>query len=63
VLTYSREVFEKNSNSSMLHESLETVEISLKLVSQGRECVGGIREDALPQVLEFPNMAFRHTAD
>jgi hypothetical protein len=63
VFANSRKVFEKNSNTSMLHESLETVEISLKFVSQGRECVGSIREDALPQVLEFPNMAFRHTAD
>jgi hypothetical protein len=45
----------------MLHGSLETGEITLEFVSQGRECVASIREDAKPQVLQFPNMAFRHT--
>lgn len=45
----------------MRHDSLETGEISLEFVSQGRECVGGILKDAFPQVLEFPNMAFRHS--
>jgi hypothetical protein len=45
----------------MRHDSLETVEISLKFGSQGRECVSSVHKDRYPQVLEFRDMALRHT--
>jgi hypothetical protein len=61
VLAYRNEVFEKYSNSSVRHGSLETGEILTELAFQGREFAAGVREDSLPQFLEFRDMAFRHS--
>jgi hypothetical protein len=57
-----RKVYQENLiGSSGFHETFTTDEISLKLRCESREGMACIHKDALPNLAQLLNMAFRHT--